>query len=468
MQELYGQGAYGEVITQGRSLLESGPDNTTVHHLVGRSIIDIGWNLRTAEAISHLEQSMKGLPDNHWQVGWSHVYIGMAYQLTGQESRAIERFQLAIAVDATPECTTAANRNLRSLTHKALEAAVTEMQAHYGRKDYAATIARAEQFVRGSGASDADAATDDSTFHHYYGRALVELEQPGRLKAAVKRLQASLDGVNSPSWMSAWNLFYMGLAQEKLGQLEAARGLYEQAIALDATPQCTQSAKFRLRHLGKDPYADWRQIETDDFVLHFPPDSPIASRPAEFGRRLDAAHGAISRFLLVRPTRKIQFWLFNDAQQGRDITGAELGFADRDVQAVYQHLNQTIGHEMTHCICHYIVKPPYCDSQAINEGLAVYLDQTSRDKHAVARRRLAAKQLPAFEELESSFRARQDGYPLGGSFTGFLLEAFSRDQFLGFWRDSANGQYERAFKKHYNKTSAVLSEEWKTFLKANQ
>lgn len=280
----------------------------------------------------------------------------------------------------------------------------------------------------------------------------------------MTHLQRSLAQADERRWIEGWNHFYLGRAHEQLGDLDRARHYYLRAIELQATPECVSSAQMRLRHLGRDPYAEWLTVESKHFAIRYPPDSPVSADIRVFARKLDHAADEICRFLQVQPRRKITFYVYNDTEHGRQITGAAPGWADRQEQAVHQHVGQTLGHEMTHCLSHLITAGPYCDSVVINEGLAVYLDQTRRDKHAEARAALRNNVLPTFAELEASFAARSDAYPLAGSFTGFLLETFSRELFFNVWRDSSAGRIEEAFRRHYRKDSAELSSMWREFL----
>ncbi|MCG3138093.1 MAG: hypothetical protein HJJLKODD_01951 [Phycisphaerae bacterium] len=464
---LFQQGQYAAVVEQGQQLLTQHPDDRELHHVVGRAILEAGYNLQTDQAIEHLQKSMTGLPDDHWMVGWSHFYIGYAYELSNRAELAISSYQQAIKLKVTPQCTTAAQNRLRQLNGDPLQKTIEELSRLYGEKKFANVVELARKTLADlKKESDPPKSIGDPLFDHFYGRALVDLQKKNQLRDAITVLQQSLDKRDGRTWIESWNYYYLGWAHEQLGEMPKATEFYNQAITLDATPECTRSAQYRLRHLGKDPYENWLTQESDHFILRYPPDSPIAKKPSEYLDKLESAYKAITQKLRVESTRKITFYLYNNVEQGKEITGAELGWADRDHQTVHQHVGQTLGHEMTHCLSHYITKESYCDSVLINEGLAVYQDQTRRDKHQAARLLLSSGKLPTFVELEQSFRAREDAYPLAGSFVAFLFEVYSPDCFFGFWRDSANGQYERAFKKHFQKDSAQLSEEWAGHLRS--
>lgn len=51
---------------------------------------------------------------------------------------------------------------------------------------------------------------------------------------------------------------------------------------------------------------------------------------------------------------------------------------------MHAHVNQTPGHEITHVVVDQEIDPDP-KTELINEGLAVYFDQTERDRYAEAR-----------------------------------------------------------------------------------
>jgi tetratricopeptide (TPR) repeat protein len=467
---MYQRGEFARVVDVGSGLLAGDPDNAELHHLVGRAMIDAGYNLRTEQAIDHLQHSMRGLPPDHWMLGWSHVYIGMAHDMAGRKQQARGAYELAIALDVTPECTAVARRRLALLAEGTIDPLVAAMQQDYAAKNYAAVVQAGRKALAavpsgpGSGPATDNLPIKDPLFYHLLGRALIDQGERSDVPQAREHLQTSLSLADKREWISGWSHFYLGRAGELDGDLEGARQAYQRAVALAATPECVSSARFRLRHLGSDPYAGWLTHEMAYVTLRYPPDSPLAANPAAYGRRFDAAHQAIARALGVSPQTKIQVYLYTDAAQGRDITGQEVGWSDRENQVVHQHLKQTTGHEIAHCLSHFMTPAPYCDSVVLNEGLAVYFDQAGDDKNEAARRLLETGRLPDFSELETTFRSRDDAYALAGSFVGFLWHNYSRDIFRAAWRDAAGGQYETAFQRHYHRSSAQLSEEWKQYL----
>src|SRR5690606_29869589 len=58
---------------------------------------------------------------------------------------------------------------------------------------------------------------------------------------------------------------------------------------------------------------------------------------------------------------------------------SDLGFANPNFCIVHTHYQQTIGHEMTHVISHY-TSEILNKSRFINEGTAVYFDQSRQDR----------------------------------------------------------------------------------------
>ncbi len=107
---------------------------------------------------------------------------------------------------------------------------------------------------------------------------------------------------------------------------------------------------------------------------------------------------------------------------------------------VHARADQTVGHEMTHVISHHATHPKHVTG-LINEGIAVYHDQTGRDQMALAREALAnAVQLPIQVELAAlwedwSLMEVDVSYPVGGAWVKALIEKGGKEKFLEFFKD---------------------------------
>ncbi len=466
IRALYEAGQLRQVVAICEQAILADPADRAAQHYLGRALVDLEYNLQTREAIDHLEVSMRGLPADHWMLGWSHVYIGHAYRMGGQPQQAIDRYELALALDVDPECAAAASTALLELGRGALQPLVEELTALYDGKRYAAVIRKAEAALRSDPRGGTVSRVLDPAFYHYLGRARVDLDDPRQIDKAIQDLHRALDLADDRSGLVVWNHFYLGMAHERAGRLEDARRHYDRVLINDVDPECATRARFRLLHLGKTPYKDWGEYASAYVVLHYPPDLPLGRNPGPYARTLDRSCSTISRELAVDPTRRVDVYVYKDPEQGRHMLGRELAWCDGVRQAVHVHADMDAGRVLVECLSHRIAPLPYCDSLVMRTGLAEALGGEPDDPHTEALQALTVNALPSFTELELSFHAREEASALAGSFVHFLLDAYSRDQFLATWRDAGNGQYAMAFKRHYQQSPDQLSEAWKLYLRS--
>jgi hypothetical protein len=88
-------------------------------------------------------------------------------------------------------------------------------------------------------------------------------------------------------------------------------------------------------------------------------------------------------------------------------------------------VNQTVGHEITHLAVYHGAQPTQ-RTGLINEGLAVYFDQSGRDRYATARAALAAagRKTVSIETLWTDWASvpPRVSYPVAGAFVHHLME----------------------------------------------
>ena len=175
------------------------------------------------------------------------------------------------------------------------------------------------------------------------------------------------------------------------------------------------------------PYGDWITLEGKGVVLRYPPDHPHAKEMKAHLSALEQSKQTTCRALEVEFPEKITVFLYRDEEQGRNLTGASLDFADPEHRCVHQLWDSYIGHEMVHVIAHNTLR--HAQTGLLGEGLAVWLNGGLRDHHAIARELFEAGTLPSVKDMLDDFRGGQNGYSAAGSFCGFLLETYGLEVF---------------------------------------
>ena len=213
------------------------------------------------------------------------------------------------------------------------------------------------------------------------------------------------------------------------------------------------------------PHPGWKKYKTKNFDFYYAPNS-ILARPGaikKFAEKRERAYAAICKYLKIKDRRRIKFFVYDSNEVARKIIGRNAGFAQSTVAIIHSRINQTVGHELTHVLSRAINgRPP--PNRVLDEGLAVFLDQSKRDYFAVAKSLLTENNLPSFEDmLEASKTSSEEWYPAAGAFVGFLCEKYGTKRFKYLWA-AKQTTFKRDFRKIYRKRLSEIEKEWRDYL----
>ncbi|MCK9995892.1 MAG: hypothetical protein KAH56_06405 [Candidatus Krumholzibacteria bacterium] len=269
------------------------------------------------------------------------------------------------------------------------------------------------------------------------GRALVDLEKFGE---GLPYLEQAVRGDPEQTWVYAWAQCYLGTGQYRLGNFQKSRAALIKARDCAATVNATRFAVGNLRILGlAESYDDWATFSTERFAFHYSPNL-TGFDGLTFARLHEEAFEKISAWFGSGPSEPIRFFVWKDKDEALVANMPPLGFARPELDLVHARAEQTVGHEMTHVISHHAMHPEYVIG-LINEGIAVYHDQTDRDQMALAREALTdAPELSIQVELAAlwedwSLLPGEISYPIGGAWVKVLIDKGGKEKFLDFFRD---------------------------------
>lgn len=271
------------------------------------------------------------------------------------------------------------------------------------------------------------------------GRSLVDLE---RFSEALPFLQQAVALDPDQTWVFAWAQVYLGAAHLQSGDDDAARQAWRLARDCHATRNATRNAESQLKFFGLSEFFDaWQPFETEHFSFRFSGRLKDFDR-VKFARRHEKAYAAISKWFGGGPDRKIRFFLWAEQQEADEAGMPVLGFSRPTLYVTHALLGQTVGHEMTHIISFYALEPSVRNG-LINEGVAVYLDQTHRDQLQRARRLRAQEakaavrvSIPAVWQ-DWSLAPESYGYPLAGAWVKLLVDKGGKKKFFEFFTDQS-------------------------------
>jgi ElaB/YqjD/DUF883 family membrane-anchored ribosome-binding protein len=183
-------------------------------------------------------------------------------------------------------------------------------------------------------------------------------------------------------------------------------------------------------------FAGWSIVETPHFRLQFPPNPHVDSK--EFADQLERAHAEIQRILGGAPPGRINFYVWNSSAEAEAVLGRALGFARPDLMLVHAAAGQTRGHELTHVFVHHVFRPE-ATRRFIEEGIAVALDMSNRDRIGMARQAVkeGGLQRPIITRLWTSAGALDENvvYPIAGAFIDHLARKGGRERLFALLKD---------------------------------
>ena len=185
-------------------------------------------------------------------------------------------------------------------------------------------------------------------------------------------------------------------------------------------------------------FAGWSLLDTPHFRLQFPPNPRVDAK--EFADQLERAHAELQRILGGAPSGRINFYVWNSSAEAEAVLGRPLGFARPDLMLVHAAADQTRGHELTHVFVHHVFRPE-ATSRFIEEGIAVSLDLSNRDRIGMARQAVKEGGLerPFVTRLWTAGGAVDEKvvYPIAGAFIDYLARKGGRERLFALLKDQA-------------------------------
>ncbi len=292
-----------------------------------------------------------------------------------------------------------------------------ELQEHYAKKDLSKVISL------GKHALESD--PENPTINSIVGRALTDLKN---FKEAIPHLTKGLAEKDNPKWVIAWSHTYLGLCYYFTNERPKAQQHFTACIELAATKNSTQHAERRLKvfQLG-EYYKSWHSIETTHFRFHFQNKKDIPDI-ALFTDLREKAYEEINKFFKGTAPKKIDFYVWSGAEEGKSQLGKNIGFANADLCIINVMKNQTRGHEITHILLEYGLNP-IKKTGFINEGTATFFDQTNRNRMEVAQEAIAEIEIKVLDLWDNPDKYTSDlNYTVGSAWIEFLNKKESEEQ----------------------------------------
>jgi len=244
---------------------------------------------------------------------------------------------------------------------------------------------------------------------------------------------------NDYLWIKGWALDYLGRCYFATNALDESRADFKECLELKATPNGLNDATYYDNLFGfSERFAKWSTIPSEHFIFHFEQPSKVQDTAA-FIRDYENAFTKIAPFFQAKIPRKIQYFIWNSDELMRFFHSPG-GFTNSEYCIIHARYFQSAGHEMTQVFSYYIHPFPVRVG-LINEGVAVYFDQTGTDQLKLARWLLAEHDVHqvSIRELWNQWNQlpEEESYPVAGSFVKYLMEHGGEQKFKRLLADQS-------------------------------
>ncbi len=324
---------------------------------------------------------------------------------------------------------------------------IEELEKLYAKKEYGQVITLGIEGLKDY--------PDNPRINMLVGRAYTDTRQFEKAIPYLKKGTISKDNLN---WVQAWSYAYLGSCYYFTEDRKKSKESLNECLKLNATENSSKTAQGLLGLMQmSDFYNNWETIETEYIRFHFQESKNINNKEL-FIKNREAAYQEINKFFNAKPLKKIDFFVWDDPQQASNILKQELGFANSNFCMINSRNDQTRGHELTHILVSYGISPTSA-TRLINEGVAVYFDQTNRDRFSVAKESISGNDFDVIDLWENPKKYPNEYYyTIGGALISFLFEKGTDDQLKRLLKDqtvksarSIYSDFDNLMKEFYEK-----------------
>jgi tetratricopeptide (TPR) repeat protein len=261
---------------------------------------------------------------------------------------------------------------------------------------------------------------DNLVINLQLGKALTERL---RFAEAIPYLEKVNNGCTTVN-MKGSALNYLGRCYFAMNIPAESKAKLKECLELETPKNIVDDAAYWYNLFGfNERFSNWSTISTEHFVFHFEQPSKVADINQLVSEH-ENSFSKINSFFKVKIPRKIHYFIWNSDELMK-VFNTPGGFTKSEYCVIHVRYFQSVGHEMTHVFSYYISSFPYRVG-LINEGIAVYFDQSGRDQLKLARWLLAEHNIHgvSIRELWNDWKriSMDDSYPLAGAFVKYLIE----------------------------------------------
>ena len=200
-------------------------------------------------------------------------------------------------------------------------------------------------------------------------------------------------------------------------------------------------------------YDQWLIYQSRHFAFHYLPDTYVAEDIETIAQQHEQVYSDVVRSLKLAYSKPITYFLYPSEDALYRATARKSGHANNDASEVHSIWvsaddHQSLGHEMTHVITSRAIGEP--SEALLGEGVAVCMDHSSKDYHALAAKLKEEDRLIPLNDMLGDAWFGHDAevtYPQSGSFACYLLQQYGVSTFKkAYMARNFNAQTKTLFK----------------------
>jgi hypothetical protein len=251
----------------------------------------------------------------------------------------------------------------------------------------------------------------------------------------------------------AYKGFYAAGVRNRVGFVLVAWAPEKSYASYDSTFRATARSLAISEFDAAPAYDQWLVYQSKHISFHYLPKTYVAEDIQAIARQHEQVYSDVVRSLKLSYSKPITYFLYPSAEALYRATARDSGHANNEAGEVHaiwvsEDDHQSLGHEMTHIITSQAIGEP--SEALLGEGIAVCMDHSGKDYHAIAADLKRKGQLIPLDEMLGDAWFEHDAdvaYPQSGSFACFLLKQYGVSAFKkAYVAQDFNAQAKTLFK----------------------
>lgn len=278
-------------------------------------------------------------------------------------------------------------------------------------------------------------------------------------KAAIPYLEQAISYAPKKYYkVKSYAQLYLGLCYFQDRRIADTKKCFEECARNNPSETLKSNLSLIKTYYGLDDYFKMFVVkETPHIMFHFHPAAiDSIGELSKYIQKQVTAYDSLQVYFGDKLPGKIDFYVWNDGETARHHLAKSNAFATPATRLIHTGFKDTSGHEIAHTIVFYAAEYKN-KTRLINEGTAVYFDQTNRNRYKIAKRALNRVKIDSLSvrALWEDLGLQEEVlYPVGGAFVETLILQGGKEKYLQLLADQ---RYSNAQKIYGDQLDEIIA-----------